>query len=503
MANTIRDYSATPANNTVVDGADISEGCSPAGINDAIRGVMSDLKDVSTGAVALESPAMDSLTVDTTGIVYSGGSVGIGTASPAVPLHIYHATTNGVARFESGDATALVQFKDSGTTLVPPSIGAVSNDLVVQTNNSEAVRITSGGNVGIGNAAPQKLLHLQASGGSTARFQSTGVRVWDIGNDGTSFVIDDVTGGSERLRIDSSGNVGIGTSNPARNLQISDSGTPCIRLQDTGGTSQYAELLVSGGSTILQARNDTADGHIIFRGLGGGSATERMRINSSGRVGIGTTSPNHELEIAAVGATIRLTDNDGSAVSGQELGKLEFYTTDGDGPHIGADIACFSDETYGRKNGLTFSVSQSNNADATEAMRIDSSGNLLLGKTSSSDTIVGCQIEPTYGGYKAIAGSSWPWGVMVNRQDNDGSAITLRRANSTVGSITVTGSSTSYNTSSDYRLKENVVADWDATTRLKQLNPVRFNFIADADTTVDGFLSTRGTGRCSRGYQRH
>ncbi len=63
MANTIRDYSATAASNTTVDGADISEGCSPAGINNAIRGVMADLKDVSTGAVSLESPAADSLSL--------------------------------------------------------------------------------------------------------------------------------------------------------------------------------------------------------------------------------------------------------------------------------------------------------------------------------------------------------------------------------------------------------------------------------------------------------
>ena len=63
MASTIRDYSATAASNTAVDGADISEGCSPAGINDAIRGVMADLKDVSTGAVSLESTAADSLSL--------------------------------------------------------------------------------------------------------------------------------------------------------------------------------------------------------------------------------------------------------------------------------------------------------------------------------------------------------------------------------------------------------------------------------------------------------
>ena len=57
------------------------------------------------------------------------------------------------------------------------------------------------------------------------------------------------------------------------------------------------------------------------------------------------------------------------------------------------------------------------------------------------------------------------------------------------GTISSTSSATAYNTSSDHRLKENVVYDWDATARLKQLKPARFNFIADADTTVDGFLA--------------
>ena len=60
---------------------------------------------------------------------------------------------------------------------------------------------------------------------------------------------------------------------------------------------------------------------------------------------------------------------------------------------------------------------------------------------------------------------------------------------SNVGSILVGTTSTAFQTSSDYRLKENVTYDFDATTRLKQLKPARFNFIADADTTVDGFLA--------------
>ena len=60
---------------------------------------------------------------------------------------------------------------------------------------------------------------------------------------------------------------------------------------------------------------------------------------------------------------------------------------------------------------------------------------------------------------------------------------------SVVGTISTDGSNTAYNTSSDYRLKENISTDWDATTRLKQLKPSRFNWKANKDKTVDGFLA--------------
>ena len=62
-------------------------------------------------------------------------------------------------------------------------------------------------------------------------------------------------------------------------------------------------------------------------------------------------------------------------------------------------------------------------------------------------------------------------------------------SNGRVGQIIPSGSATSFTTSSDYRLKENVTASWDATTRLKQLKPSRFNFKADKDTVLDGFLA--------------
>jgi hypothetical protein len=73
---------------------------------------------------------------------------------------------------------------------------------------------------------------------------------------------------------------------------------------------------------------------------------------------------------------------------------------------------------------------------------------------------------------------------------SNASHIEFRNTNGHIGSIATNGTATSYNTSSDYRLKENVDYTWDATTRLKQLKPARFNFISDEDNTlVDGFLA--------------
>ena len=67
--------------------------------------------------------------------------------------------------------------------------------------------------------------------------------------------------------------------------------------------------------------------------------------------------------------------------------------------------------------------------------------------------------------------------------------ISFVNPNGTIGSITTTGSATAFNESSDYRLKENITDISDGITRVKQLLPRRFNFIADADTTVDGFIA--------------
>jgi hypothetical protein len=128
-------------------------------------------------------------------------------------------------------------------------------------------------------------------------------------------------------------------------------------------------------------------------------------------------------------------------------------------------------------------------------MRIDSNGQVQIGRTS-----------PVGDERLALQNSLGPCGYFFQGGNIDEDVLELRStynqsgqtatyirfsdfSGTTRGSITATTSATSYNTSSDYRLKENVTPVSDGISRLKQLKPNRFNFIEDPDTVVDGFLA--------------
>ena len=180
--------------------------------------------------------------------------------------------------------------------------------------------------------------------------------------------------------------------------------------------------------------------------------TERLRIDSSGRVGIGTTSPGKLLTVSSAsgGTLVNITN-----------------TTNAD-----FQVTCTSGvATIGPTVGQV--AFRSNN---TERMRIDSSGNVGIGTT-------------LIGGYRLHVVSSGATTAQFRRNTNTGGLIDFNYAGSAVGSISTNGTTTAYNTSSDYRLKENVVNVTDGITRLQQLKPSRFNFIADPDATVDGFIA--------------
>jgi hypothetical protein len=149
-------------------------------------------------------------------------------------------------------------------------------------------------------------------------------------------------------------------------------------------------------------------------------------------------------------------------------------------------------DIYNDNGNRTFSIQQNTSGDAqfkafkndgTQTFTLLGSGRLLLGTTDDVDQAMRIKID----------GSSPTYAIKIHNSKTSSTRnfieFGVNSSFSAVGSITSNGSSTAYNTSSDYRLKENVVTDWDATTRLKQLKPARFNFKANKDKTVDGFLA--------------
>ena len=132
---------------------------------------------------------------------------------------------------------------------------------------------------------------------------------------------------------------------------------------------------------------------------------------------------------------------------------------------------------------IAFGVAPSGSADSAiswiDAMTIDNSANLIWYQTPTSSA-AGISFTNTSHPAINISGGS---------DTGSRHRMTFTNGNGLVGNITTSGSSTAYNTSSDYRLKENVVDMENATDRVKQLKPKRFNFIADDSVTVDGFIA--------------
>ena len=209
-------------------------------------------------------------------------------------------------------------------------------------------------------------------------------------------------------------------------------------------------------------------------GIDDNATNTAMTLDSSGNVGIGTTSPNEKVTIVS-----------SSSASYLQLCDSSTGTTSGDGLFLGSFNGASELKT---KESTHLSFGTNN----TERMRIDSSGNLLLGTTSLGlyDNTSGGGLEVvTAAGGSELGVANTSNCAYFNRMGSDGDTVKFFNRGATVGTVQTTSSSTSYNTSSDYRLKENVTDITGATDRLKQLNPVRFNFISDADTTVDGFLA--------------
>ena len=344
-------------------------------------------------------------------------------------------------------------------------------------STTERVRILSDGKVAIGGVTANSLLDVHGGDGiSITHSGDTFLQSRTTGTTGTNYLefkdsggaAGDIsyyhngdymrfkTGGAERARIDSDGHLQIRREGVASMPGVDTRHTRYIVRQTNGQEAILGSVFAQGqsgwgGDLVFATKNDN--------GNPSSGLTERMRLDMNGKLIIKGES-NAELNLrpgSSSGNDIISFENSG----GTQRGNIT-YDTD--------------------NNFMFFNVSQS------ERTRIDQNGTLSHGTTTDNpgdaNTNTGFAIRAN-GKYFFSCASD---GGHINR-NNAGYVLHARYGGGHKGGVYVNSTNTSFQTSSDYRLKENVVDLSGAITRIKQLTPKRFNFIVEPDTTVDGFLA--------------
>ncbi len=416
---------------------------------------------------------------------------------------VYDATNNvdKIKIFSDGhtDIHGNVDFISGGIDVTGAITG--TGDLTIDTNT---LHVDSSNNrVGIGTTSPSNSLdigsgNIQFSGGNgsaltwsadvSSHYLKFTTALNGLTLNGYGGLAFETAGANERMRIDSSGNVGIGTTSPSNLLTLTHSANASdgLIVKNTNNSQGSAVAIVSirGGDNAsgrLEIECNGQNHNLIEDSVGNltieDNGTERMRINSDGDVLIGRTTTIDTSEVFGIQgpsgdhATFGIT-TDGTT----NMGIISF--NDGGGNFMGQIRYQHSTDS------MQFFTPGS------ERMRIGSSGFVGIGTTTADKNLVVKRSgNVVVAGIEADAASAV--NIDLSSSISTGRAFFFRflyNGNIT-GNVYSDGSTTVYNTGSDYRLKENVVGISDGITRLKALKPSRFNFKRDSSTTVDGFLA--------------
>ena len=318
-------------------------------------------------------------------VIDSAGNVGIGTTGPNEALEV-----KGSIRIDNGASfTAYQVYRDNIQYGV---VGGGGNQFTIQASNNKNINlfddsgvgltVKDGGNVGIGSDSPNTPLEVKSSGTG----ESTGIRLTDtngttrgniyfggaqnliihgasapLGADAPALQF--ATGGSTpavRMTVLEEGNVGIGTDSPGYSLQVQET-SPIVALQSTGVNASRLLLSAENDAVYIGTTYGGSNIPMIFSRGGTSSGSASMTIDASGNVGIGTSSPTQLLNLeSATNPAILITDTTNTT------------------------------SLLLRSQNNTSSVGTSSNhplvfeTNATEAARIDASGNLLVSDTTAN-----------------------------------------------------------------------------------------------------------------------
>jgi hypothetical protein len=377
--------------------------------------------------------------------ITSSGNVGIGTTSPNSKLDVATGANGVIFRYDTASTFLQIFPEDANGDIslrYRANSGSAPDLLFKNDAGTERMRITDGGNVGIGTNSPSELIH--ANGSSVSGLQLTtntytNGTVFKVQGDGASYIYNTEnamlrfgTNNLERIRIDSSGRVGIGATALGANLNILGANSDTWAASATNGLALNGNTAVStitsylDTSSIRIGAGVTQKTGIVITGQSTGSGStiqfrtgnsERMRINSAGSVSIGTSSSPNNAPLL---------------------------------------IKCATDDNIRIKQETHAAIQAVNDAaSAFTELKLDGSS-LFLNSQSGGNVLVGITTNPvsqsglTTGGQAFIANSysafSRVGGVTAyfNRQFSDGDVIAIRQDGSDEGFISVSGTTVTY-----------------------------------------------------------
>jgi len=372
----------------------------------------------------------------------SDESLGIGTTSPSSTLHLRDTTAQIKINSDNGQS-AYLTFGDANDTTRGGLEYTSTDDLKFQTNNMvDQMVINSSGNVGIGTNSPSKKLEVAGNIGTSNgsgtiynQFANAGNDViWENRQNGN--IIIRSNNSTERLRINTSGSVGIGTSSPSEKLTVDGDGTFKNTTDATGATLKVADNANRGITITSPIAAGAAAGRVAVTGtsnsleIGVRDYPTALKIEGgsgnalfSSSVTVSKTSSGNIMQVAS------LVNPVGVANTGVRLWMSGKNTTD-----RGTFIDAVAESTS-NNHTLRFGTSASASA-PVEAMRIDSSQNLLVGTTSSTpaqqSSVTGVSLRTT-GAIETAADSGNA--ARFNRLTSDGSIVEFRKDGTKVGSI--------------------------------------------------------------------